>query len=286
MHVVTVAWSSLEVSSTDLISEMVTYSGTKKDVEAYLSSPKTESAKPAIIVIHEIWGLVDHTKDVANRFAMQGYVALAPNLFSSDQELSSLFTPSNIAIAMGFMQTLPAERRADMNYVQQELSKQPQEKREMIQKVMGKMFGGMPKEALTRELVKAVEYLNSQTYVKEGRVGSVGFCFGGGMSINLACHAKTAACVIFYGENPSPIELIEKIECPVLGLYGGEDMRINSSLDKLVAAMVSYRKNFEMKVYPGAPHAFFNDTNSATYRQDAARDAWNRTRQFFLHALG
>jgi carboxymethylenebutenolidase len=268
-------------ASSGLISEMVAYQGTRKEVEAYLSRPRTDEAKPAVIVIHEIWGLVDHTKDIANRFAREGYVALAPNLFSSDPELASLLTPSNIGIAMGFMQTLPAERRGDMNYVQQELSKQPAERREVVQKVMGMVFGGIPKQALTEELVKAVDYVNSQDYVKRGRVGSVGFCFGGGISIDLACHTRTAACVTFYGENPSPIELVEKIQCPVLGLYGGEDMRINSSLDKLVATMVRYKKDFEMKVYPGAGHAFFNDTNKTTYRQDAAIAAWERTLRFF-----
>jgi carboxymethylenebutenolidase len=269
---------------------MITYHGAgQRDVQAYLSRPKTEEeARPAIIVIHEIWGLVDHTKDIANRFAAQGYVALAPNLFSSDPELSLLFTPQNIGAAMGFMQTLAPDRRADMGYVMTELSKQPQEKREMIQKVMNRMFsggGGMPKEALTNEAVKAVEYLNSQNYVKEGRIGTVGFCFGGGMSVNIACHTKTSACVIFYGENPSPIELVEKIQCPVLGLYGGEDMRINSELDKLVFAMVHYRKDFEMKIYPGAPHAFFNDTNKTTYREASTKDAWEKTLRFFQKSL-
>ncbi len=229
--------------------------------------------------------MVDHTKDVANRFAREGYVALAPNLFSSDPELESLLTPQNIGIAMGLMRKLPAERRSDMVYVQQELAKQPAATREIAQRVMGKIFGGIPKEALTREAVKAVEYLNSQKYVKRDSIGTVGFCFGGGISINIACHTKTAACIVFYGENPSPIELVENIQCPVLGLYGGEDIRINSNLDKLVAAMVSYKKDFQMKLYPGAPHAFFNDSNKTTYREEAAKDAWDRTLRFFAHSL-
>ncbi len=264
---------------------MITFSGTRGPVEAYLSRPETSEPRPAIVVIHEVWGLVDHTKDVANRFAREGYVALAPDLFSSDPELASLLTPQNIGIAMGFMQKLPAERRADMAYVQRELAREPAGTRDVAQKVMGRLFGGMPKDALTREAVKAVEYLNSQKYVKKDSIGTVGFCFGGGVSINIACHTKTAACVIFYGENPTPIELIESIQCPVLGLYGGEDMRINSSLDKLVAAMAHYKKDFQMKFYPGAPHAFFNDTNKTTYREEAAKDAWDWALRFFTHSL-
>lgn len=264
---------------------MTAFSGTRGSVNAYLSRPETSEPRPAVVVIHEIWGLVDHTKDVADRFAREGYVTLAPNLFSSDPELASLLTPQNIGIAMGFMQKLPTERRADTAYVQQELAKQPAATRDVTQRVMGRMFGGMPKDALTREAVGAVEYLNTQDYVRKDRIGTVGFCFGGGISIDTACHTKTAACVVFYGENPSPIELVENIQCPVLGLYGGEDMRINSSLDKLVAAMVRYRKDFQMKLYPGAPHAFFNDTNRATYREEAARDACDRTLRLFHRTL-
>lgn len=214
-----------------------------------------------------------------------GYVALAPNLFSSDPELASLLTPSNIGTAMRFMQTLSPERRADTAYVQQELAKQPAATRDVAQGVMGKLFGGISKEAMTREAVGAVEYLNSREYVRKDSIGTVGFCFGGGISIDTACHTRTAACVVFYGENPSPIELAEDIQCPVLGLYGGEDMRINANLDKLVAAMVRYKKDFQMKLYPGAPHAFFNDTNKTTYREEAAKDAWDLTLRFFAHSL-
>ena len=208
------------MDASSIVSEMITFGGTQGPVEAYLSRPETSESRPAIIVIHEVWGLVDHTKNVANRFAREGYVALAPNLFSSDPELASLLTPQNIGMTMGFMQTLATERRADMAYVQQELARQPAGTRDVAQRVMGKMFGGMPKDALTEEAVRAVEYLNSQNYVKKDSIGTVGFSFGGGISINIASHTKTAACIVFYGENPSPIELVENIQCPVLGLYG------------------------------------------------------------------
>jgi carboxymethylenebutenolidase len=173
----------------------------------------------------------------------------------------------------------------DMSYVQQELSKESDSKRAVLQRTMQLLFGGLPKDRLTQDLVNAVDYLNSQSFVRHGKIGSVGFCFGGGMSINLACHAQTAACVIFYGENPSPIELVEKIKCPVLGIYGGEDERINATLDRLVAAMTRYKKDFEMRVYPGAPHAFFNDTNPTTYREQAAKEAWDRVLRFYARTL-
>ncbi|MEM0074856.1 MAG: dienelactone hydrolase family protein [Nitrososphaerota archaeon] len=276
------------MQSSDLISEMITYQGADDlKIAAYMARPKTQERRPAVIVIHEIWGLVDHIKDVANRFAREGYVALAPDLYSESKELSSVLTAENIRSAWSFMQTLPVNKRADMNFVHTELAKQAVEKRAVIEKVMAVLFaGGLPRDRLLKHLVKAVDYLNSSPFVLQGKIGSVGFCFGGGMSINLACNAETSACIIYYGENPNPIDLIQNIRCPVLGIYGGEDDRINSNLDKLVAAFIKYKKtDFEIKVYPGAPHAFFNDTNRTTYREEAAKDAWRRTLEFFSRTL-
>jgi carboxymethylenebutenolidase len=264
---------------------MTSYEGATGRIEAYLSRPKMSEPRPAVIVIHEVFGLVDHTKDVANRFAAQGYVALAPNLFSGDQQLRSALTPSNIGMTMQFMRTIPPQKMRDTSYVQEELTKQSEEKRAVLQRTTRLLFGGLPKDKLTQDLVKAVDYLNSQTFIKRGKVGSVGFCFGGGMSINLACHAETAACVIFYGENPSPIELVKNVKCPVLGIYGGEDVRINATVDQLVRAMIQYKKDFEMRLYPGAPHAFFNDTSPTTYREEAAKEAWGRVLRFYARTL-
>ena len=150
------------------------------------------------------------------------------------------------------------------------------------------MFGPGAQERrnyYTGELLSAVDFLNEQSYVRRGKIGSVGFCFGGGMSINLACHANLSACVVFYGQNPNPIELVKNIPCPVLGLYGAEDMRINSDLDKLVKAVGEYKIDFEMRIYPGAGHAFFNDTNKMTYREAAAQDAWERMLRFYQRTL-
>ncbi len=273
------------MNSSNITSEMTSFSGARGPVQAYLTRPKGAEPRPAVLVIHEIMGLTDHTKAVADRFSREGYVTLAPNLFSSDPELSSLFTPQNVGLGLGFMQKIPPEKRGDQAFVQQLLAKEPPATRDVVQRVMGKMFGGMPKEALTQEGVKAVEFLDSQEFVRRGSVGVVGFCFGGGMSINIACHTKTAACVVFYGENPSPIELVEKIQGPVLGIYGAEDSRISATLDQLVAAMVHYKKDFQMRIYPGAGHAFFNESNKMTYREEAAKDAWDQTARFFSQSL-
>jgi len=266
-------------------SKNISYAGETGNIESYLVKPLTDTPRPAIIVIHEIFGLTDHIRDIANRFAAQGYVALAPHLYSGSEALRSILTKTNVEAFTQFMQTIPPGKMRDPMIVQQELAKQPEENRATLQKVMSLLFGGLPKAQLTQDLVRAVDYLNLQTYVKKRAIGSVGFCFGGGMSINLACQAETAACIVFYGENPSPIDLVKNIKGPVLGIYGGDDVRINSNLDQLVRAMVEYKIDFEMRIYPGAPHAFFNDTSKATYRAEAARDAMDRVLRFLARTL-
>ncbi|HZU66662.1 MAG TPA: dienelactone hydrolase family protein [Ktedonobacteraceae bacterium] len=262
---------------------MLTYDGEAGPLQAYLVKPATEEPRPAVIVIHEIVGLTDHIKNVADRFAGEGYVAFAPNLFSRPG-LGEVLTPANVGVTMQFMSTVSWERARDSAYVQQAMSQLPQEKRDIVQRVFPVMFGGIPKDKLTQDLVNAIAYLKEQPFVQKDRIGSIGFCFGGGMSINLACHAKLAASVLFYGENPNPIELVERISCPVLCNYGAEDMRINAHLDTLVKAMVTYKKDFEMRIYPHAGHAFFNDT-TPMYNETAAKDAWQRVLSFYERTL-
>ena len=262
---------------------MMTFEGEVGPVSAYVARPDVEGTRPAVIVIHEIVGLTDHIKSVADRFAEEGYVAFAPNLFSRPG-LAEVLTPANVGMAMQFTSSVGWTRMSDPAAVQQAMAQLPEEKRETLQRVRSVMFGGLPKDSLTQDLVRAVAYLNEQHFVQAGKVASVGFCFGGGMSINLACHAQLAGSVIFYGENPSPIELVENITGPVLGNYGAEDMRINPHLDELVKAMVTYKKDFEMRIYPNAGHAFFNDT-FPMYNEAAAKDAWERVLRFYKRAL-
>jgi carboxymethylenebutenolidase len=264
---------------------MLTYEGDDGPVQAYLSRPNTSEARPAVIVIHEIFGLTDHTKDVANRFAQQGYVAFAPHLFSRPS-LASELTPANIDEAMRFNISLPRERMADAAFVQQELEKLPQGSREKVQKVRGLLFGGgLPRESLVKDLVRARNYLAAQSYALADKIASIGFCFGGGMSFNMACDTPLAACVVFYGNNPDPVERVQNIAGPVLGIYGAEDQRINSHLDDLVKTMTQYKKDFEMRIFPGAGHAFFNDTSPNTYREKPARQAWEQVLHFYQRTL-
>jgi len=212
-----------------------------KKTGGFLARPKELGKRPAVIVIHEIWGLVDHIKDVARRFANEGYVALAVDLFG--RTVSSL-----------------EEGR--------------------------KLREGLSEDQIMGDLEGAFKYLQSLGYVQPKRIGSVGFCMGGGLSLLLACHNKElAAAVIFYGRNPTPIDLVKNIQCPILGNYAGADMAIKEAdIDLLKETLKKYGKVFDIRIYPGAPHAFFNDTRES-YRLDAAKDAWKRTLDFYNRYL-
>lgn len=213
-----------------------------KNTKGFLAKPEEVGRYPAVIVIHEIWGLVDQIKDVASRLAREGYVALAIDLFEEK-------TVSKLEEGRELRQKFTEE------------------------KILGDLNGGF-------------NYLKTLSYVNESRISSMGFCMGGGLSLLLACHNRElAASVVFYGRNPSPIDLVKNVQCPVLGNYAGADMAITESdINLLKQTLTKYGKVFDIKVYPGAPHAFFNDTRES-YRVDAAKDAWERTLGFFKKTL-
>jgi len=228
----------------DTVSFMVEFPGgnpTKKTL-GFLARPKQPNGYPAVIVIHEIWGLADHIKDVAARLAQEGYVALAVDLF--DRKLVT-----KLEEGREIRQTLTEE------------------------KTMGDLNG-------------AFNYLRTFDYVMPNRIGSIGFCMGGGLSLLLACrNSSLAAAVIFYGRNPTPIDLVKNVACPILGNYAGADKGITESdINLLKQALTKHGKQFDVKVYPGAPHAFFNDTKDS-YRPEAAKDAWERTLAFLNENL-
>lgn len=228
-----------------LTSEMVDYPGKTGSVKAYLSRSKGGAKLGAIIVIHENRGLVNHIKDVARRFAKDGFVALAPDLLSrlggSDQY------------------------------------KGGQEAIDAIKNVTNDM--------VVEDLTGAVDYLKKLNYVN-GRVGVVGYCWGGGQSLNFATKCKDLnAAVVYYGRNPNPLDLVQNISCSLMGNYGEDDANIMPGVAPLQEALKKYGKNFDIKVFPGAKHAFNNNTNADRYHPDAAKDAWARTASFYKKNL-
>lgn len=208
----------------------------------FLARPDDDEKHGAVIVVHEIWGLVEHIKDVSRRFAKEGFVSLAVDLF--DGKIVSKIEEGR---------TLREQFREE--------------------KILKDLRGGF-------------DYLHSMDCVLPKRIGSIGFCMGGGLSLLFACHNKNlAAAVVFYGRNPSPIDLVKNVQCPILCNYAGADMGITEpDINLLKQTLTRYAKMFDMKIYPGAPHGFFNDTRE-NYRPEAAKDAWERTLEFYSKYL-
>jgi carboxymethylenebutenolidase len=149
------------------------------------------------------------------------------------------------------------------------------------------LMRGMPQDRAARDLKAAYDYLASRRDVKPDKIGSVGWCMGGGLSLLLAENEpRLAACAVNYGAMPTDRTIIEKIHAPVLGNFGGMDKGIPpDAVHAFEAAMKSAGKSVDAKIYTDAGHAFENPNNKAGYRSDDATDAWARMVAFFGKTL-
>lgn len=250
-----------------------------RELDCYLSLPTDQKGKaPAVVVVHEIFGTDPHIRDVARRFSKLGYVAAAPNLFTG--ELQRLLTPQNIGLAMQAFAQAPPDLRRDPAKLAEFAASQPPERRPVLE-AFGRVSSPPTQEGFARDLRVVTRYVAALPEVAPDRIGAVGFCFGGGMVARLATvDPQLRAAVIFYGQNP-PLAEVPKIEAKVLGLYGGEDPGITGTVPEFAEAMRRAGKSFEYHVYPGAKHAFFNDTRPSNYQKESAEDAWSRVLRFF-----
>lgn len=242
--------------------EMIEVS-TEWPIEAYLAKP-SGPAKGAIIVIHEVWGLVDHIKSVADRFANEGYIALAPNLlFEIDF--------SSVDVSELQKQLFDPKTRSE---VQPKL-------RQLMSPMQDPSFGSKT----TNRLKACFDYLYNLAEANQ-KIAVSGFCFGGTYSFALAiAEPKLKVALPFYGHADQPVEELSKIKCPVRAFYGQNDEGLISGLDDLKQRMSEARVDFQAKVYENCGHAFFNDTNPYTYNQQAADDAWSIVKTELSNAL-
>ena len=214
-----------------------------QNVYGYFAAPSDVlEPLPAIIVIHEWWGLNDNVRAMADRIAGEGYMVLAVDLYNGKTASS------------------PGEARVMML----EVVEDPEQARENIR--------------------GAYEFL-----VTAGapRVGSLGWCFGGGWSLNTAqlFPDDLDASVIYYGQVTDDEDKLRPINAPILGLFGAEDTGIPvESVEAFRTALKRLRKEHEIHIYPGAGHAFANPTGK-NYNADAATDAWNKTIEFLNRHL-
>ena len=233
----------LSVSAAAIDGKAVSYKSGDETVNGILYAPAGHGPFPALIVIHEWWGLNDWVKQQAEKLAAQGYVALAVDLYRG--------------------------KVADNPDLAHELMR------------------GVSPDRATRDLQAAYDLLASQPNVKKYRIGSIGWCMGGGYSLDTAlAEPHLAATVINYGHLATEPSELKKINAPILGLFGGQDRGITpDDVRKFQQAMEQLGKKVEVKIYPDAGHAFENPNNKQGYRPEDAADAWQRTVDFLATTL-
>lgn len=227
---------------TEIKSKSIEYPADGMAGMGYLAQPDDAGAHPAVIVIQEWWGLDDHIKSIADRFAREGFVALAPDLYH------------------GSFATEPDEAR--------------------------KLVMNMNREQAIKDLTGAVKCVQGMSEVAPKKVGCIGFCMGGAMTLALAAASPdVAAAAPFYAGFQPPPEDIARIEAEMFCAFGADDAGIPmGNVRKFEETLKSTNRNAVVKVYDGAPHSFFNDSRDS-YRPEAAEDAWERSLALFQRVL-
>lgn len=222
--------------------EMVQFPNNGGSTSGYLSVPDSGTG-PGVVVIQEWWGLVDHIKEVCDRFASEGFVALAPDLYNG------------------------------------KTTKSPDE--------AGKLMMALRIDEAEKDLRAAADYLLIQDSTTSEKVGVAGFCMGGALSLYTATkNPNIGACVVFYGGHPNVKPDLPNLHAPMLGLYAERDGFVTpDSVRELERKLKDLGKEVEVKIYPDADHAFFNDSRPEVYKADAAADAWHRTVEFLRKNL-
>ena len=210
--------------------------------------PEVKGKAGAVLVIHEIFGLTDWVRGVADQLAREGFIALAPDLLSGKG-------PGG-----GGTESLGDD--------------------------VGKVIRTLAPEAVNARLDAVRDYALKLPAAR-GRVGAVGFCWGGSTSFAYAsAQSKLDAAVVYYGSSPPDLAAYAKIGAPVLGLYGGDDARVNATIPVAEAEMKKLGKRFTANVYDGAGHGFLRQLSGRDgANQKAAEKAWPATVAFLQEAL-
>ena len=217
---------------------LVEFPSNGKTGNGYLAVPASGSG-PGVIVLQEWWGLVDHITAVADRFAAEGFVALAPDLYHGESATS----PDDA----------------------------------------GKLMMALDIGQVEKDLRGAIDYLLARDEVASARVGTVGFCMGGQLSLYAACeNASVSACVVFYGIHPNVKPNLSTLEAPVLGFFAEKDEFVSpAAARQLETDLKTAGKATDFTIFEGAEHAFFNDSRPEVYHAAYAATCWSRTLAFY-----
>ncbi|MEE3717716.1 dienelactone hydrolase family protein [Tumidithrix elongata RA019] len=221
------------------------------EIPAYRAMPAEGSNFPIVLVIQEIFGVHEHIQDVTRRLAKLGYLAIAPELFVRQGDVSKLSSINEI--------------------------------RPIVAKV--------PDAQVISDLDSTVAWAVKSAKGNADRLGITGFCWGGRITwLYAASNPKVKAGVAWYGrlvgdatalQPKHPVDIASSLTVPVLGLYGGKDTGIPlTTVDQFRDRLKSSRSKSEIIVYPDAPHAFFADYRPS-YREKEAKDGWKRLQAWF-----
>jgi carboxymethylenebutenolidase len=246
-----VSTQAITTDSTGLLAGAVTIPVEDGEIPAYYAQPESGNNFPVILVIHEIFGVHEHIQDVVRRFAKLGYLAIAPELFVRQGDVSKLSSVEEI--------------------------------RPIVAQV--------PDAQVLSDLDATLAWAVSSSQGDGDRVGITGFCWGGRITWLYAAHnPEIQAGVAWYGKlvgestplTPKhPVDIAPTLSVPVLGLYGGQDTGIPlETVENVRALLTSGRSESEIVVYPDAPHAFFADYRPS-YREADAKDGWERLQAWF-----
>ena len=223
--------------------EWVTIDSAGRSLHAYVAYPQSSRKSGAVVVIHENRGLTDWVRTVADQLAEKGYIAIAPDMLSGS------------APGGGRTKDFPSEDAA----------------REAISK--------LPREQVLADLIASANYVRALPSAN-GKLAVGGFCWGGSRSWDAANTVDgLTASFVFYGTGPSTDAAVTGIDAPVYGFYGGDDARVNATIETSGALMEKHGKRFEPVIYPGAGHAFMRlgEMPDASEANRKARDeAWVR----------
>lgn len=222
------------------------------EMPAYRAMPAQGGPFPTVLVVQEIFGVHEHIKDICRRLAKEGYLAVAPELYARQGDVS---------------------------------------KETDIQKLISTVVSKVPDEQVMSDLDATVAWAKKSGKGETSKLAVTGFCWGGRIVWLYAAHnPDLKAGVAWYGrlvgmtnelQPKYPLELVEELKAPVLGLYGGADMGIpNDTVEKMQKALKDAGKPSEIVLYPDTPHGFHADYRP-TYRKDKAEDGWKRMLAWF-----